>query len=381
MDLFKDVNIDWLGKKWYLIGISLVLLIIGGFSVATKGFKRGIDFSGGTIVYLKFKDKPDVDKIRTAIDKAKIGNSTIQRYDREDKNEVLIRLDKEAKKEQVEEVLHTFFDQDRANSGLLDINSISREKLFNRLNELDPAVLKNAKTAEEKEAYYRNLTQKIIDIIKERGILQNLDPLRSPEINEGMIKVLTQNFYAGSFSVLGLDSVGPTVTKDLQVKARNTVLLSLGVILVYIWFRFKWIYGVAAVVAVFHDVLVTLGLFSLTNKEITFNVIAAILTLVGYSVNDTVVIFDRVRENEGLMRRESLETVINTSVNQTLSRTILTSGFTFLSAISLLLFGGEVLNGFSFALTVGIVTGTFSTLSIASPIVVFWYNLKKRRGR
>lgn len=382
MELFRNVNIDWLGKKWYLLGLSLIMLLIGGVSVVAKGFKLGIDFSGGTIIYVKFKEKPDLDKIRAAIDKARIGTSTIQRFDREEKNEVLIRLDREIKKEQIEPILRSSFDQDTSNKDLLDLNNLSRERLFSRLNELDPAILKNAKSADEKETFYRNLAQKIADYLKEVGVIRNFDELKKiPEINEGILKTIRQNFYLGSFSVIGLDSVGPTITRDLQRKARNTVLISLGLILVYVGFRFKFEYGLAAVIAVFHDVLVTLGLFSLTNKEISLNVIAAILTLVGYSVNDTVVIFDRVRENIGLMRRENLASIINTSINQTLSRTILTSGFTFLSAVSLLLFGGEVLNGFSFALTVGIITGTYSTLSIASPIVIFWYNFIQKRER
>ena len=151
--------------------------------------------------------------------------------------------------------------------------------------------------------------------------------------------------------------------------------------LVYIAFRFEWIYGVAAVIAVFHDTIITIGLFSLFNKEISLTVVAALLTLVGYSMNDTIVVFDRIRENLKMMRREKLENLINLSVNQTLSRTILTCGLTLLTALSLLLFGGQVLNGFSFALVVGIIVGTYSSIFIASPILVFWQNFVERRRR
>jgi preprotein translocase subunit SecF len=171
------------------------------------------------------------------------------------------------------------------------------------------------------------------------------------------------------------------VATDLWKQAIQATLFALGGMLVYIWFRFEWIYGVAAVIAVFHDTVITIGFFSLFNKEISLTVIAALLTLVGYSMNDTIVIFDRIRENLKIYRRESLETLINKSVNQTLSRTILTSGLTFLTVIALFLFGGQVLNGFSFALVVGILIGTYSSVFVASPIVLFWHNFADQRKR
>ena len=151
--------------------------------------------------------------------------------------------------------------------------------------------------------------------------------------------------------------------------------------LVYLGFRFEWIYGVAAVVTVFHDTLITVGAFSLTNKEISLTVIAAILTLIGYSNNDTIVIFDRIRENLKLMRREKLSDVVNRSINQTLSRTILTAGLTFLTVLALYLFGGEVLHGFSFALVIGILIGTYSSIAIAAPILVAYQDWRSSRGK
>ncbi len=151
--------------------------------------------------------------------------------------------------------------------------------------------------------------------------------------------------------------------------------------LIYIAFRFEWIYGLAAVIAVFHDTIITIGLFSIFNKEISLTVVAALLTLVGYSMNDTIVTFDRIRENLKLMRREKFEPLVNISINQTLSRTILTSGLTFLTALSLFLFGGAVLNGFAFCLVVGIIIGTYSSIFIASPILVFWQNFREGQKR
>jgi preprotein translocase subunit SecF len=159
------------------------------------------------------------------------------------------------------------------------------------------------------------------------------------------------------------------------------VLYALIAMLVYIAFRFEWIYGVAAVIAVFHDTLITVGLFSIFNKPIDLTVLAALLTLVGYSMNDTIVVFDRIRENIKLQRRGSFSDIVNLSINQTLSRTVLTSGLTLLTALSLYLFGGQVLNNFSFALVVGIIVGTYSSIFIASPILIFWKNFADQRKR
>ncbi len=179
----------------------------------------------------------------------------------------------------------------------------------------------------------------------------------------------------------GFEFVGPKIGADLRQQAINVVLIALGAMLVYIAFRFEWIYGVAAVIAVFHDTIITIGLFSLFNKQIDLTVIAALLTLVGYSMNDTIVTFDRIRENLHLQVRGTFKDIVNLSINQTLSRTILTSGLTFLTALSLFLFGGQVLNGFSFALVVGIIVGTYSSIFIASPILIGWRDLVEGRRR
>ena len=185
----------------------------------------------------------------------------------------------------------------------------------------------------------------------------------------------------GPSNVRNVQVVGPTVGKQLEKQALLATLYSMAGMLIYLWFRFQLIYGVAAVVACFHDTLITVGAFALLNKEISLTVIAAILTLVGYSMNDTIVVFDRIRENLRLSRRESLPDVVNRSINQTLSRTVLTSGLTFLTVLSLFIFGGQVLNGFSFALVVGILIGTYSSIAIAAPMLVAWQEWRTRRGK
>jgi preprotein translocase subunit SecF len=190
-----------------------------------------------------------------------------------------------------------------------------------------------------------------------------------------------QAHYDNPASVIKTDVVGPTVGKQLEKQALLATLYSMGGMLIYLWFRFQLIYGVAAVVACFHDTLITVGAFALTNQEISLTVIAAILTLVGYSMNDTIVVFDRIRENLRLSRKESLPDVVNRSINQTLSRTVLTSGLTFLTVLSLYIFGGQVLRGFSFALVVGILIGTYSSIAVAAPMLVAWQEWRARRGK
>ena len=190
-----------------------------------------------------------------------------------------------------------------------------------------------------------------------------------------------QSHYNNAFTIRNVQMVGPTVGKQLEKQALLATLYSLMGMLVYLWFRFQLIYGVAAVVACFHDTLITVGAFALFNREISLTVIAAILTLVGYSMNDTIVVFDRIRENLRLSRRESLPDVVNRSINQTLSRTVLTSGLTFLTVLSLFIFGGPVLNNFSFALVIGILIGTYSSIAIAAPMLVAWQEWRASKGK
>lgn len=175
-----------------------------------------------------------------------------------------------------------------------------------------------------------------------------------------------------AFKIVGTDAVGAIAGEQLRNKAIAVTLAALVGILIYIAFRFEWTYGAAAVIAVFHDVLVTLGFFSIFQFEISLNVIAALLTLVGFSVNDTIVVFDRIRENRKLHRRDSLYKITNDSINQTLSRTIITNGLVFLSVLALVVFGGDVLRGFSIALFIGVIFGTYSSIAVASPIMVWW---------
>jgi preprotein translocase subunit SecF len=213
-------------------------------------------------------------------------------------------------------------------------------------------------------------------------LIGSLSELRNvPGVTPQVLNVIQQQCYLAPYHVEEVQMVGPKVGAELREKAVLATLYALAGMLAYIAFRFEWIYGVGAVIAVFHDTIITIGLFSIFNQQIDMTVVAALLTLVGYSMNDTIVVFDRIRENLRMSRREPLERVMNTAVNQTLSRTVMSSGLTFLTALALFIFGGPVLHGFSFALVCGITVGTYSSVFVASPIVLFWHNYSDKHRK
>jgi preprotein translocase subunit SecF len=306
LELFRTTNIDWLGKKWYFLGFSLIFSVAGVLSMLFwHGIPKGVDFKGGTQIRVAFDQTPNEDHLRQAMDSAGVRDFTIQRVS-------------------------------------------------------DPS---------------GHAANKVIISLPESGD-QSHDVGR-----QSIERALASNYHDSAFTIEQIEIVGPTAGKQLQKQAALATLYSLIGMLVYLWFRFELIYGVAAVVAVFHDTLITVGAFSLTNQEITLTVIAAILTLIGYSMNDTIVVFDRIRENLALSRKESLHDVVNRSINQTLSRTVISSGLTFLTVLSLYLFGGEVLHGFSFALVIGILIGTYSSIAVAAPMLVAYQDWRAKRGK
>jgi preprotein translocase subunit SecF len=314
VELFRGVNVDWLGKKWYFLGFSLIFSVAGLISMGVHWARigspvpLGVDFRGGTQVQVQFNQTPDINRIRKAMDASGIRDSSIQpirNVDQASSNDVLISL------------------PEQTNEAALDT-----------------------------------------------GREQIMDALRTHYDSS-----------IGTKNIRNVQVVGPTVGRQLEKQAGLATVYSMAGMLVYLWFRFQLIYGVAAVVACFHDTLITLGAFSLTNQEISLTVIAAILTLIGYSMNDTIVVFDRIRENLRLSRRESLPDVVNRSINQTLSRTVLTSGLTFVTVLSLFVFGGQVLKGFSFALVIGILIGTYSSIAVAAPMLVAWQEWRGQSGK
>jgi len=316
IQLFKHVNIDWLGKRRGFIFASILLMLIGMGSAlyrhqfhpnGTDAFNLGVDFRGGTV---RFRQPPPVEAVRSAVDKAGVKDAVIQPI-LDNKGGFLIRLPKQAA-----------VDSTATNEAGVDVG---RSKVKQALNTFGAEAVKTLES--EPNAAYK---------------------------------------------IEGTDAVGEVAGKELRSRAITVTIAALIGMLIFIAFRFEWAYGAAAVIAVFHTVLVTLGLFSIFQVEINLTVIAALLTLVGFDVNDSIVVFDRIRENLKLHRRMSLYEVTNLSINQTLSRTVITSGLVFLSVIAMVLFGGETLRPFSLCLLLGIIFGTYSSIAIASPIMVWW---------
>lgn len=320
IQLFKNVNIDWLGKRRFFISVSIVLLLVGMGSAlyrhrfhpnGTDAFNLGVDFKGGTVITVRFRQPPTAEAIRAAVDKTGVKDAVIQPI-LDKSGEFLIRLPKQAAIEGT------------ASGSVVGVD-LGRSRVQQALNTFGPEAAKDLNS--EPQAAYK---------------------------------------------IEGTDAVGEVAGKELRNRAITVTIAALVGMLIFIAFRFEWAYGAAAVIAVFHTVLVTLGLFSIFQWEINLTVIAALLTLVGFDVNDSIVVFDRIRENLKLHRRMSLYDVTNLSINQTLSRTVITSGLVFLSVIAMVLFGGETLRPFSLALLMGIVFGTYDSIAIASPIMVWW---------
>jgi preprotein translocase subunit SecF len=381
LEFFHNPNIDFLGKKWYFLAFSLVFSVAGVLSMLFwHGIPYGVDFRGGTLVYVKFSHTPNDNELRAAMDRAGLHNAKIQRYDVPSNNEVLIDLDVQETNEQALDrgkmrIINTL--ETNVPAGKQDLNNAPVLSIKNYLMDKDPMHL--GSDAEQK---YTQQAQAIVDTRDKTlgGVLNSFDQLKGP-VDPAVVAILPDGFFLSDFGVRNVEIVGPEVGAQLRRQAILATAYSLAGMLIYLGFRFEWIYGVAAVITVFHDTLITVGAFSLFNKDISLTVIAAILTLIGYSNNDTIVVFDRIRENIKLMRREKLADIVNRSINQTLSRTILTAGLTFLTVLALYLFGGEVLRGFSLALVIGILIGTYSSIAIAAPILVAYQDWRISKGK
>jgi len=382
VEFFRNVNIDFLGKKWYFLAFSLIFSVAGVFSILFwHGIPWGVDFRGGTLVYVKFAHTPDLGAIRSAMDRAGLKEPKIQPYDQPSLNEVLIDLGiRETSEKALDEGKTKIINalETNAPAGKQDLNNASSLTIKNYLMDKDPMHL-----GTDADVKYTAQAQAIVNYRDKvmGGVLPSLDLKTAPGVDPAAAASLPDGFFLSDFGVRNVEIVGPQVGGQLRTQAGLATLYSLLGMLVYLGFRFEWIYGIAAVVTVFHDTLITVGAFSLTKTDISLTVIAALLTLIGYSNNDTIVVFDRIRENIKLMRREKLSEIVNRSINQTLSRTILTAGLTFLTVLALFLFGGEVLRGFSLALVIGILIGTYSSIAIAAPILVAYQDWRLERGK
>ncbi len=294
----KKTQFDFMGKIKAAMMFSGVLILVGLASIAVQGgLKYGIDFSGGTLVQLRFDNPPSIEKIRDGLKKMELGETTIQEFG--NKNDILIHV----------------------------------ERSEGELKEIGSQIKKNLE--------------------KSMGVT--------------------------GLSVERVEMVGPKVGKDLRTKAVLSIIYAIIGIVIYISWRFEFQYAIAAIIALIHDVLITMGAFSILDKEFTLVIVAAFLTIIGYSLNDTIVVFDRIRENLRRRGKEALAPIINTSINQTLSRTLLTSGTTLLVVVALFFLGGEIIHDFAFALLVGVTIGTYSSIFIASVFLVYWEGRSKTR--
>jgi preprotein translocase subunit SecF len=302
MRIFTNPNFNFIRWRWQALGLSLIVIAAGAVAIATRGLPLGIDFSGGTIVVVKFEQPVSEDQVRKAVDAVIPGEEVVQQYGDPSDREVLIRLP----------LMQT----------------------------------------SEQGTQLEQGAQQIVSALQKAGLPK--------------------------FEVISTELVGPVIGADLQRKGIYATLASIIGITAYIAFRFRFSFAIGAIAATFHDIFVTIAFLVFFGYDLSLNVVAALLTITGYSVNDTIVIFDRVRENMRSSRRDPLEQVVNTSVNQTLSRTIITAGTTFLAVLALFIFGGEVLRGFAFTMLVGIISGTYSTIFIASAIAIILS--QKKRG-
>src|SRR2546430_8202981 len=333
------------------------------------GIPLGIDFRGGTLVEVKFAQPPDDNVIRAAMDRAGLHHARIQRYGPLANNEVLIDLSLQETSEQAldqgkAQIINAL--ETNAPAGKQDLNNSGSLTISSYLLERDP--LRAGTDAKQR---YDAVAQAIVnyrDNVK-GGVLHSFDELRGVA-DPAVVASLQDGFFLSNFGVRNVNIVGPQVGQQLRRQAFLAAVYSLAGMLVYLAFRFEWIYGVAAVVTVFHDTLITVGAFSLMNKEISLTVIAAILTLIGYSNNDTIVVFDRIRENLKLMRREKLSYIVNRSINQTLSRTILTAGVKIFSLLFPFLFFGGGVAGVFFFLGVGRLLSEDFSVRHSTPLFV-----------
>jgi preprotein translocase subunit SecF len=384
MEILRKTNIDFMKYRKFWVVVSLALVAVGIFSVFLHGkLNIGIDFAGGTQVNVQLLERPNVETLREQLE-AKGIDAQIQRFGAEEENEIILKTResenvKEGSQAAITAALDSLYNTDRANR--LDLNTTTADELAQFLVTANPDRVA-AQDPGAVRAHYQGVAQAAIRKRSADGIFGSWDSLSGVAgVSPAVVDALKRGAYIGKLSIVGVEHVGPQIGEELRKQGFWAVALSFLGMLAYIWVRFELRFGIGAIMACIHDVLVTLGLYALAGYEFNLTTIAAFLTLIGYSVNDTVVIFDRIRENMRKNRREPLITVMNRSINETLSRTILTGGSVLLSLIALLIWGGDVIRGFAFVLTVGILVGTYSSIYVASPFALLWEQMFGREAK
>lgn len=373
--ILKDPHFDFMGKRNLLLTVSFVLVLAAVAVLFVNGLNLGIEFTGGTELQVKYADTPDMTEIRSQLGAAGLGTPLVTTIGDPAGNEVYIRMASRGSADESEDptivVLAALRGVSPESRGGMDDLNIEDESMM-------AALLRQAPSLTDSQA--DDLAAVVLEARRDGAIFKTHQDLASiPGMTPEVISYLSTNSTIGPLALRSQSYIGPAVGQELIDKAIIAIIGSLIGMLVYIWFRFRLQWGFAAVAALAHDTLLTLGLFSIFNQEMSLPVVAAFLTLVGYSVNDTVVVFDRIRENLGSYRGKDLAETVNLSINQTLGRTVITSGLTWIVVLSLFLFGGTALRSFSFVLTIGVLVGTYSSIFVASPIVVIWQGYLDRR--
>ncbi len=375
MQFLTDSHIDFMKYRKVFIWVSILLLAIACAELFfMTGINFGIDFAGGTQIAVKLRDDTDLAELRRIFENAGMREAQIQRYGEPGSQEVLIKTPVVEGSEEGSgtALIEALGAELNGGDGQFDLNQRGTEALSTLLFEADPDGRVLIDEIEGRD-HYAAVAQAVLDQRHSLTIFKDWSQLAGvEEMSDATLDALKERAHFGAFHVLSNENVGPQIGSELRTKGVLAVVLSFFGMLLYIWFRFELRFGVGALVAVVHDFMITLGLFAMLNYEFNLATIAAFLTLVGYSVNDTVVIFDRVRENMRRFRRKPLIEVMNLSLNQTLSRTILTSGTTLTVLICLFFLGGEVIRGFAFVLMIGVVIGTYSSIFVASPFALAW---------
>jgi len=386
MQIFKKPNFSFMKLKFIAFGFSAVVIAGGIINITShKGLNYGVDFAGGTLIQIRFKTAFPIGELRQSLGDAGLGASKIQEVEREEREYIVRTMLPEEQVDQeleahvvmgnrVVDALKTEEDKTSLERGLKDLNVIELEELRTLIEDTFPDKAEDT-------------AQAIIDLRQSaelKGIIEDYDQINQAGIDSEIVEDLKGKTFLGSMIIERRETVGPQVGQELRHRTTQATVWALIGMLIYIGIRFKFAYGVAAILTLAHDVLVTVGLFSLTNREINLPVIAAILTIVGYSLNDTIVIFDRVRDNLKILRKLEFENILNTSINQTLSRTVITSGTTLLTVVTLFIFGGEVINDFAFTMMIGVIIGTYSSIYMSCSLLLFWKKIfkpKKGMGR
>jgi len=412
MQFFRETKIDFLGKKFLAISLSLLLIAACCVYVAVNGLHLGIDFAGGNLIQLKFNELPSLNAIRANLATVGYGDAMIQ-ADAEHRD-VMIRVQREdleddgatAGSAAQEDVVNRIIDALSSESdlalieeGRLNLNLEGKDRVTELLaaEDNDPLALRRTNlTTQEIREIYGDLSEQLIDryretelhgIFTEEGLERALDSLVFREEHaqraDDFRNFIPARTFLGNFSRIRAEMVSAVVGAELGEQAVWAIVFSLGGILAYIWFRFNPRFSVAAIAATIHDLLITVGIFSMTGREFNLPIVAGLLTIVGYSLNDTIVVFDRIRENLTIRRREArddYEGILNASINSTLGRTLLTSVTTLIVVLFLFFMGGSVINDFAFTLIIGILVGTYSSIFIASPVLAIWQKITGTMG-